>query len=219
MSGDAIVISVAESSTEGKGEGIAATTIPIADATTKAIKHNKGGRRERGIATFDLILRVGGLAAAVVATIVMGTFEFPSHDDIAAFTYVYTINDFILIYFHICRVFFIANGIASVYLFLSLPFSIFNIVRPHAKGVRLLLLVFDTISVGLTAAGAAAAEAMVHVVQNGISTANPNRPNWIAIAEQLGSSERLIDAVVASFIATFIFMFLVVLAPFAIRKH
>ena len=45
----------------------------------------------------------------------------------------------------LCRYFVVANAIASGYLVLSLPFSIVCIVRPHAAGARLALLIFDTV--------------------------------------------------------------------------
>lgn len=40
----------------------------------------------------------------------------------------------------------IGNAIVSGYLVLSLPFSIVTIVRPHAVGIRFLLVLFDTVS-------------------------------------------------------------------------
>ncbi|XP_042023877.1 casparian strip membrane protein 3-like [Salvia splendens] len=50
-----------------------------------------------------------------------------SYDDLPTFTF-----------------FVVANAIASGYLLLSMPFSIVAIVRPHASGVKLLLLILDT---------------------------------------------------------------------------
>lgn len=43
----------------------------------------------------------------------------------------------------------IANAIASGYLVLSLPFSIICIVRPHLRGLRILLIILDTVSLSL----------------------------------------------------------------------
>lgn len=45
-----------------------------------------------------------------------------------------------------CRFFVIAMAMIGGYLVLSLPFSIVAIVRPHAVGPRLLLLILDTVS-------------------------------------------------------------------------
>jgi hypothetical protein len=44
-----------------------------------------------------------------------------------------------------CRFFVIAMAIVSGYLVLSLPFSIVAIIRPHATGPRLLLIILDTV--------------------------------------------------------------------------
>lgn len=45
-----------------------------------------------------------------------------------------------------CRYFVIAMALVGGYLVLSLPISIVTIVRPHAVGPRLLLLILDTVS-------------------------------------------------------------------------
>ncbi|KAF8397938.1 hypothetical protein HHK36_016864 [Tetracentron sinense] len=205
-SGDATTINIAETSGGSKGKAAAAPTIV---ATTKATKHAAAGWK-RGIAIFDFILRLFAIAAALAATTTMGTtdqtlpfftqfFQFQaSYDDLPAFTF-----------------FVVANAIASGYLVLSLPFSIVSIVRPHAIGARLLLLVFDTVMVSLTTAGAAAAAAIVYLAHNGNASAN-----WIAICQQFDDfCQRISGAVVASFIAAVIFMLLVVLSGLALRKH
>lgn len=45
----------------------------------------------------------------------------------------------------VCRFFLIAMSIVSGYLVLSLPFSIVAIVRPHAAGPRIFLLIMDIV--------------------------------------------------------------------------
>ncbi|KAK4409094.1 protein TRIGALACTOSYLDIACYLGLYCEROL 1, chloroplastic [Sesamum angolense] len=72
--------------------------------------------------------------------------------------------------------FVVANAIASGYLVLSLPFSIVGIVRPHATGIKLLLLILDTVLVAFTTAAAAA---IVYLAHNGNSNTN-----WLAICQQ-----------------------------------
>ena len=44
------------------------------------------------------------------------------------------------------RFFVVANGVISGYAILSLPFSYVCIVRPYAVGPRLLLMIFDIVS-------------------------------------------------------------------------
>nr|GMD56085.1 casparian strip membrane protein 2-like [Ipomoea batatas] len=112
-------------------------------ATTKATPLHPqvgGGGWRRGVAVLDFILRLCALVAALAAAVTMATsdqslpffsqfFQFQaSYDDLPAFPY-----------------FVVANGIASGYLVLSLPFSIICIVRPHLVGPRLLLFILDTV--------------------------------------------------------------------------
>ncbi|EYU26727.1 hypothetical protein ABFS82_04G210700 [Erythranthe guttata] len=204
-----------------KREGEAAINIPESKSTKgKNVAHTttlmaappppRGGWK-RGVAIFDFILRISGLVAALAATTTMGTtdetlpfftqfFQFQaSYDDLPAFTF-----------------FVVANAIASGYLVLSLPFSIVGIVRPHAAGIKLLLLIFDIAMVAFTAAAAAAAAAIVYLAHNGNS-----KTNWFAICQQFNDfCQRISGAVVASFIAAVIFIFLVVLSAVSLhRRH
>ncbi|CAI9761568.1 unnamed protein product [Fraxinus pennsylvanica] len=176
---------------------------------TKATPNPHGGTK-RGVAIFDFVLRICALVAALAATITMGTtdqtlpfftqfFQFQaSYDDLPTFTF-----------------FVVANAIASGYLVLSLPFSIVCIVRPHAAGARLLLLIFDTVLVAFTTAAAASSAAIVYLAHNGNSNTN-----WFAICQQYGDfCQQVSGAVVASFIASVIFIFLVLLSAVALRRH
>ncbi|KAK6926547.1 Casparian strip membrane protein domain [Dillenia turbinata] len=165
---------------------------------------------KKGLAIFDFILRLCAIGAALAAAAVMGTtdqtlpfftqfFQFQaSYDDLPAFQF-----------------FVVAFAIVSGYLVLSLPFSIVTIVRPHAVGPRLLLFVFDTVMVALTTAAASAAAAIVYLAHNGNSSAN-----WVAICQQFGDfCQQVSGAVVAAFIAAFIFILLVVLSAMALRRQ
>ncbi|KAJ6924072.1 hypothetical protein NC652_017395 [Populus alba x Populus x berolinensis] len=113
--------------------------------------------------------------------------------------------------------FVIAIAIVGGYLVLSLPFSVVAIVRPHAVGPRLLLIILDAFQLALTlntAAGAAAA-AIVYLAHNGNSNTN-----WLAICQQYGDfCQKVSGAVVASFLTVVIFVFLIVLSAFALRSH
>ncbi|KAL2239306.1 UNVERIFIED_CONTAM: Casparian strip membrane protein 3 [Sesamum indicum] len=178
-------------------------------ATTTATPHHQA-RWKRGVGIFDFILRICALVAALAATTTMGTtdqtlpfstqfFQFQaSYDDLPTFMF-----------------FVVANAIASGYLVLSLPFSIVGIVRPSAAGIKLLLLILDTVLVAFTTAAAAAAAAIVYLAHNGNSNTN-----WLAICQQFTDfCQRVSGAVVASFIAAAIFIFLVVLSAVALRRH
>lgn len=68
--------------------------------------------------------------------------------------------------------------------------------------------------VALTTAAAAAAAAIVYLAHNGNSNTN-----WAAICQQFTDfCQKVSGAVVASFIAALIFMFLVVLSAVALRR-
>ncbi|CAL5352572.1 unnamed protein product [Camellia sinensis] len=205
-SSDETTIHIPEStSTRGK----AAATVPAMVVSTKA---TQAGGWKRGVAIFDFILRLCAIAAALAATATMGTtdqtlpfftqfFQFQaSYDDLPAFH-----NWF----------FVIANAVASGYLVLSLPFSIVGIVRPHLTGVRLLLIIFDTVMVALITAAAAAAASIVYLAHSGNTNAN-----WNPICQQFGDfCQSVSGAVVASFIAAAIFIFLVMLSAVALKRH
>ncbi|KAJ8899605.1 hypothetical protein K2173_018579 [Erythroxylum novogranatense] len=163
---------------------------------------------KKGVAIFDFILRIGAVTAASAAAAAMGTsdetlpfftqfFQFQaSYDDLPTFQF-----------------FVIAMGIVAGYLVLSLPFSIVSIVRPHAVGPRLLLLILDTVALTLTTAAGAAAAAIVYLAHNGNSNTN-----WLAICQQFGDfCQKVSGAVVASFVTVVLFVLLVVMSAVALR--
>ncbi|KAI5560795.1 hypothetical protein POPTR_016G075300v4 [Populus trichocarpa] len=180
-------------------------TAPLIAAST----HVKGGYK-KGLAIFDLVLRLGAVVTALAAAATMGTtdqtlpfftqfFQFQaSYDDLPTFQF-----------------FVIAMAIVSGYLVLSLPFSIVAIIRPHATGPRLLLIILDTVALTLNTAAAAAAVAIVDLAQNGNSSAN-----WLGICQQFGDfCQKASGAVVASFIAAGVLLFLIVISALALRKR
>ncbi|KAE8768997.1 Casparian strip membrane protein 2 [Hordeum vulgare] len=164
----------------------------------------------RCMAFVDLLLRVVAFGPTLAAAISTGTsdetlsvftefFQFRARfDDFPAFTF-----------------FMVANAVAAGYLVLSLPFSIVGIIRPKATGVRLLLLVCDTVMVVLVTAAASAAAAIVYVAHEG-----SRRANWVPICMQFhGFCQRTSGAVVASFLAVLVFIVLVLLSACAIRRQ
>ncbi|KAJ6756088.1 NITRATE FORMATE IRON DEHYDROGENASE [Salix purpurea] len=171
---------------------------------------NKKGGYKKGVAIFDFILRLAAIVTALAAAASMGTsdetlpfftqfFQFQaSYDDLPTFQF-----------------FVIAMAIVAGYLVLSLPFSIVAIVRPHAAGPRLLLLILDTVALTLNTAAGAAAAAIVYLAHNGNASAN-----WLAICQQFGDfCQKVSGSVVASFITVVILVFLVVLSALALGRH
>lgn len=164
----------------------------------------------RRVAVFDFIMRIFGIVATLAAAIAMATadqklpfftqfFQFEAKfDDLPAFTY-----------------FVIANAIAGGYLIISLPISIFIIVRPHVETWRLVLIIFDAVMVVVDSSGASAAAAIVYVARSGIS-----RANWFPFCQQFGSfCERLSDVLIASFGAAMIFVLLIAFNSSALYKR
>ncbi|PIN14177.1 hypothetical protein CDL12_13196 [Handroanthus impetiginosus] len=200
---EATAIDVPETSRESKGKA------PLLSAPA-AVQHTAAPRYKRGVAIFDLILRISAATAALGATVAMGTteetlpfftqfFQFQaSYDDLTTFSF-----------------FVIAMAIVTSYLVLSIPFSIVCIVRPLATGPRLLLIICDTLAVTLATSAAGAAAAIVYLAHNGNSSAN-----WLAICQQFTDfCQRASGAVVGAFVAVALMIFLVLLSAIALRKR
>lgn len=69
--------------------------------------------------------------------------------------------------------------------------------------------------VAFTTAAAASAAAIVYLAHNGNATVN-----WFAICQQFNDfCERVSGAVVGSFIAAVLFVFLVILSAVVLRRH
>ncbi|KAF3441622.1 hypothetical protein FNV43_RR15537 [Rhamnella rubrinervis] len=198
-SGDSTTIDVPE----GSGVSKAKTHVVVAPGQDKS-------RMKKGVAIIDFVLRLGAIIAALAAAATMGTsdqslpfftqfFQFEaSYDDLPTFEF-----------------FLIAMSIVSGYLVLSLPFSIVAIVRPHAAGPRIFLLIMDTVALTLTTSAAAAAAAIVYLAHNGNSSSN-----WLAICNQFGDfCQSVSGAVVAAFVTAVVFVFLILLSALALRRH
>ncbi|WJX17924.1 hypothetical protein P8452_07782 [Trifolium repens] len=168
------------------------------------------GGWKKGIAIMDFILRLGAIAAALGAAASMGMsdqtlpfftqfFQFEaSYDSFTAFQF-----------------FVITMAIVAGYLVLSLPFSIVAIIRPHATGPRLFLIILDTVFLTLASASAASAAAIVYLAHNGNQDTN-----WLAICNQFGDfCAQTSGAVVSSFITVVVLVLLIVMSALAIGKH
>ncbi|KAJ6300235.1 hypothetical protein OIU76_021102 [Salix suchowensis] len=117
MMSESTAVDMPESSSVSKGK-----------APLIAAPMNKKGGYKKGVAIFDFILRLAAIVTALAAAASMGT----SDETLPFFTQFF-------------QFFVIAMAIVAGYLVLSLPFSIVAIVRPHAAGPRLLLLILDTL--------------------------------------------------------------------------
>ena len=164
----------------------------------------------RCMALVDLMLRVVAFGPLLAAAISTGT----SRETLSVFTEHFEFrarfDDFPTFVF-----FLVANAIAAGYLVLSLPFSVVGIIRPKATGVRLLLLIGDTIMVVLVTAAASAAAVIVYVAHEG-----NRRANWVPICMNFhGFCKRTSGAVVASFLAVLVFILLVILSACAVRRR
>ncbi|KAG6596587.1 Casparian strip membrane protein 1, partial [Cucurbita argyrosperma subsp. argyrosperma] len=178
-------------------------------AASVASRQVNAGGMKRGLGVFDFVLRLGALGAALAAAATMGTsdetlpfftqfFQFEaSYEDLPTFQF-----------------FLIAMGIIAGYMALSVPFSIVCIVRPAAVGIRLVLFILDTVALTFATSAAAAAAAMVYLAHSGNSNTN-----WLAICDQFEDfCQNISGAVVGSFVAVLLIMFLVLLSAFAIRN-
>ncbi|OIW12181.1 hypothetical protein TanjilG_28589 [Lupinus angustifolius] len=168
------------------------------------------GGWKKGIAIMDFILRLGAIAAALGAAASMGTsdqtlpfftqfFQFEaSYDSFSAFQF-----------------FVITMAIVGGYLVLSLPLSVVAIIRPHAAGPRLSLIILDTVFLTLATASSASAAAIVYLAHNGNQDTN-----WIAICNQFGDfCAQTSGAVVSSLVAVVIFVLLIVMSALALGRH
>ncbi|XVE79212.1 hypothetical protein DITRI_Ditri14bG0039400 [Diplodiscus trichospermus] len=194
-------INVPETKANAKGKA------PVVVSSKATVQQPKRGSK-KVIAISDFLLRLCAIGAAIGAAVTMGTtdqtlpfvtqfFQFQAqYNDIPAFVF-----------------FVIATAIITGYLLLSLPFSIICIIRPYATTPRLLLVIFDTAMMGLTIATASASASIVYLAHNG----NPST-NWLAICQQFGDyCQSGSGAVVGSFIAGTILMFIIVLSAFALK--
>ncbi|PUZ49589.1 hypothetical protein GQ55_7G337900 [Panicum hallii var. hallii] len=189
---------------------------PAAAATTAAPRKTglpffrRADRGSRCVALIDFVLRIAAFGPTLAAAIATAT----SDETLSVFTQFFQFrarfDDFPALLF-----FMVANAIAAGYLVLSLPFSAAIVLRPQAIGLRHLLLVCDLIMVGMLTAAAAAAAAIVDLAHSGNV-----RANWVPICMQFhGFCQRTSGSVVASFLAVLVFVFLVILAAFAIRRR
>ncbi|KAL9424197.1 hypothetical protein AB3S75_036138 [Citrus x aurantiifolia] len=163
----------------------------------------------KGISILDLILRTVAAAGTFGSAIAMGTTNetltvFPQftqvrveYDDHPSFKF-----------------FMIANSIVCGYLALSVPLSIFHIIRTAAKKSRILLLVFDLVMLTLVTAGASSATAIVYLAHKGNTSAN-----WFAFCQLFDSfCERISGSLIGSFAAAVTLMLVIITSAVALSR-
>ncbi|KAK1426205.1 hypothetical protein QVD17_14874 [Tagetes erecta] len=207
MEGESTTINVTETPKERKGKAPLLATPPGSNIIKPAAQKAPKGGYKRGLAIFDVVLRIAGIATALGAAIAMGSteqtlpfftqfFQFKAQfDDIPSFTF-----------------FVIANSITAAYLALTIPISIVCIVRPHLVAPRVILIFLDSVMVALTTSAAGGAASIVYLAHNGNSDAN-----WPAICQQFNDfCQEVSGAVVASFLTVVVLMVLVILSAFSL---
>ncbi|KAI9090750.1 hypothetical protein K1719_028603 [Acacia pycnantha] len=124
------------------------------------------GGTKKGLAIMDFILRLGAIAAAISAAAIMGTADQTLPFFTQFFQFEASYDSFPTFEF-----FLISMAIVGAYLVLSLPFSVVTIIRPHADGARLLLLILDTVFLTLATSSAAASAGIVYLAHNAVVAA------------------------------------------------
>ncbi|ESW16393.1 hypothetical protein PHAVU_007G153000 [Phaseolus vulgaris] len=189
-------IDIPESSKVAKGKAVVVAPL-------------RPGGWKKGVAIMDFILRLGAIAAALGAAATMGTSDQTLPFFTQFFQFEASYDSFTTFQFFV-----ITMALVGGYLVLSLPFSVVAIVRPHAVGPRLFLIILDTVFLTLATASAASAAAVVYLAHNG-----DQDTNWLAICNQFGDfCAQTSSAVVSSFVAVVVFVLLIVMSAFAIGK-
>jgi uncharacterized protein (TIGR01569 family) len=168
------------------------------------------GRKGRGRAILDFLLRLLAIGATLAAAITMGT----TNETLPFFTQFF---QFTARFYHLSAFvyFVIANATVGLYLLLSLPVSIFNIVRPRVAASRVFLIFFDTVMVAVCTSGAAAAVAIMYVARKGNT-----RTNWFSICQRFNSfCDQAIGAISASFAAVVFLILLVLLSASTLYRR
>ncbi|XP_027366973.1 casparian strip membrane protein 1 [Abrus precatorius] len=181
----------------------------VAKDKAVAIGPARPGGWKKGVAIMDFILRLGAIAASLGAAATMGT----SDQTLPFFTQFF---QFEASYdsFSTFQFFVITMSLVGGYLVLSLPLSVVAIVRPHAVGPRLFLIILDTVFLTLATASGASAASIVYLAHNGDQDSN-----WLAICNQFGNfCAQTSAAVISSFVAVVVFICLIVMSALAIAK-
>ncbi|KAL1804312.1 hypothetical protein DCAR_0935969 [Daucus carota subsp. sativus] len=163
----------------------------------------------RGMTILDVILRLVAIASTVAGAVVMAT----SDQQLQFFTQVAVFNveydDFSTL-----RYFVVINSLAAAYFALSIPLALMQIARSAAKQSRALLIIMDTVTLGLLMSAASAAAAILFLAHNGNNSAN-----WNSICNQFTDfCHRASGSLIGSFIAIVILMLLIFMSTAALAR-
>ncbi|XP_019242414.1 PREDICTED: casparian strip membrane protein 1, partial [Nicotiana attenuata] len=113
------------------------------------------------------------------------------------------------------RFFVIVNAITCGYLALSIPISIFHIIRRRAGKSRVLLIFLDAIMLVFITSGASAAAAIVYLAHNGNTSTN-----WFSICQQYTDfCQRSAGSLIGSFGAMALLVLLIILSAIALSRR
>nr|GMD28700.1 casparian strip membrane protein 2-like [Ipomoea batatas] len=110
-----------------------------ADGATEGSGGEAASRGARGISIMDLILRVVAIVGSLGSAVAMGTTDQTLPFIIQSFRFEAQYDDF-----DTFKLFVIVSAIVCGYLALTLPLSIFHILRTRAEKSRILLIFLDT---------------------------------------------------------------------------
>ncbi|CAB4264659.1 unnamed protein product [Prunus armeniaca] len=167
-------------------------------------------RVSRVLSVLDFTLRVVAVLGTLASAIAMGTSRetLPFTTQFVRFRARY--KDLPTLTFFV-----IANSIVCVYLVLSLPLSFVHIIWTAAKNSRIVLIISDTVMMGLVTAGASAAAAIVYLAHYGNSSTN-----WFAFCRQFNSfCERISGSLIGSFVAITVLVLLIIMQSVAISRR
>ncbi|KAM0961648.1 hypothetical protein FF1_021020 [Malus domestica] len=177
---------------------------------TEASKPIPKIKASRVLAVLDFTLRVVAVLGTLASAIAMGTSRetLPFATRFIRFRARYkdlpTLTFFVM-----------TNSIVCAYLVLSLPVSIVHIIWTAAVNSRIILIISDTVMMGLVTAGASAATAIVYLAHYG----NPST-NWFAFCQQFNSfCGRISGSLIGSFIAITVLLLLIIMSSVAISRR
>ncbi|KAL1804311.1 casparian strip membrane protein 1 [Daucus carota subsp. sativus] len=168
-------------------------------------------RSNRGISILDLIFRGIALCATLAAAVAMATSEqqLPFFTRFLKFDAQY--DDFPTFSFFV-----LVNALACGYFAFSIPLSILNIARKGAQRSRTILIILDSVMLGLLTSAASATASILYLAHSGSGSAN-----WLAVCQQFNDfCHQASGSLIGSFGAVVILILLIIIQGTALaRRH